>query len=103
MNEDTITKQVHNSNLDVICQFCSDGRIIPLRIRVKDEDGEFHAYTIHEYKDLSHRGDIEIQDGLETHNDVYAFDCVITVFKKKKCIRLYYKSSAYSSEGTADF
>ena len=36
-------------DLDVICQCCHDGKIIPIRIRIT-EDGDEYAYTIKEYK-----------------------------------------------------
>ena len=39
--------------VDVICQHSADGTIIPIRVRVKDEDGEYHAYTIKGYKDIA--------------------------------------------------
>ena len=84
--------------VDVICQFNSDGKIIPFRIRIKDDDGGFHIYTISEYKDLSHRGQMVNPDGMEVHTDVYEFDCEITVLKKKRHVRLFYKTSAYASE-----
>lgn len=87
--------------VDVICQFNTDGRIIPFRIRVKDDDGEYHIYTIKEYKDLSHRGEVVTADGVEGHSDVYEFDCEITVLKKKRRVRLFFKSSAYASEWSA--
>ena len=82
----------------VICQHNTDGRIIPFRFRIKDEDGEYHVYTIKEYKDLSHRGVFTNPDGVEARTDVYEFECEITVFKKRRRVKLLYKSSAYASE-----
>lgn len=35
---------VHQKSLDVICQFKKDGTIIPLKIRLQDEDGEYQSY-----------------------------------------------------------
>ena len=34
---------VHQKSLDVICQFKKDGTIIPLKIRLQDEDGEYQS------------------------------------------------------------
>ena len=43
--------------VDVICQQNRDGTMIPLRVRLTDEEGATQTYTIKEYKDLSHQGD----------------------------------------------
>ena len=37
---------------DVICQHKTDGTIIPLKIRITDEDGEYQVYNIKSYKDV---------------------------------------------------
>lgn len=37
-------------------------------------------------------------DGVEARTDVYEFECEITVFKKRRRVKLLYKSSAYASE-----
>ena len=39
--------------VDVICQHSRDGSLIPIRVRVVDEEGEFQSYTIKGYKDDS--------------------------------------------------
>ena len=36
--------------VDVICRHSTDGTLIPMRIRVKDVEGEYHIYNIKEYK-----------------------------------------------------
>ena len=41
---------------DVICLHTKDGNVVPLRIRVADEDGLLQAYSIKEYRDVSHQG-----------------------------------------------
>jgi len=38
---------------DVICQHKTDGTIIPLKIRIADEDGEYQIFNIKSYKVLS--------------------------------------------------
>ena len=37
--------------IDVICQHTKEGDIIPLRIRLVDEDGMLQTYNIKSYKD----------------------------------------------------
>ena len=56
--------KLQDKRVDVICQHSRDGEVIPLRIRVCDEEGELHAYTIKGYKDLSGRGAYTTRDGI---------------------------------------
>ena len=77
-------------NIDVICQHSSDGTIIPLRVRIKDEEGESHVYNIKGYKDLSHRGALELPNGVFVCNNSLSFECKIIVFGRQKTIWLYY-------------
>ena len=60
-------------NLDVICQHCHSGKIIPLRIRVT-EDGENHTYTIKEYKQTTVDGAYTTPDGVFVCNGIIIFE-----------------------------
>ncbi len=78
---------------DVICQHKRDKTLVPLKIRLADEDGEFHIYQVKAYKELG-PGDVycmpnEIVVG---NNHLKAFDCKILVFDQIKIIRLFYNS-----------
>lgn len=75
--------------VDVICQHSRDGTVIPLRVRIKDEDGEYQAYTIKNYKNLSHQGSREMPDGIYVNNATLIFECSISTFGREKWIRLY--------------
>ncbi|MCR5667376.1 MAG: hypothetical protein K6G01_11190 [Eubacterium sp.] len=79
--------------LDVICEFTKEDEIIPMRIRVTDSDGEFHAYTIKGYKNLSGRGAYTTPDGVYVTNDILVFACKIEVWGKERVVRLYYHLS----------
>ena len=37
-------------SIDVICQHKQDGNIIPLKIRLQDEDGEYQAFVVKSYR-----------------------------------------------------
>ena len=78
--------------VDVICQHSLDGTIIPLRVRIKDEEGEYQAYTIKDYRDLSHQGTRIMPDGVYVTNQTLVYECNITVFGRTKKIRLYYET-----------
>lgn len=78
-------------SVDVICQHNRDGSVIPLRVRVRDEEGELQTYRIHEYKDMSHRGTRENPDGVFVTDNTFVFECIITVFSQRRLIRLYYE------------
>ena len=78
--------------LDVICQFNKDGSIIPLRIRIMEDDGEYHSYTVKSYRDMSYRGAYETSGGVFVSNGTLFFECNIEVFGMKKTIQLYYET-----------
>ncbi len=75
--------------VDVICQHSRDGTVIPMRVRIRDEDGEYQAYTIKNYKNLSHQGSREMPDGIYVNDSTLIFECSITTLGKERRIRLY--------------
>ena len=87
-----ILNQFNNPNLqdvDLICMHSKKGDIIPLRIRVTDEDGLPQVYSIKKYKDLSHHGCIEMPDGVYVTDNTLIFECSIVIFGSEKTVRLY--------------
>jgi len=87
---------MNNRKLDVICEFTKEDEIIPMRIRVQDDDGERHVFTIKGYKNLSGRGAYTTPDGVYVNNDILVFLCKIDVFGTAQYIRLYYSLSKSS-------
>ena len=76
--------------VDVICQNSKDGTIIPLKIRLVDEDGAVQVYAVKRYKDLSYNGTRTMPDGVYvTHNSV-VFECHILILGRYRLIRLYF-------------
>lgn len=79
--------------VDVICQHTRDFKIIPMRVRIQDEDGEFHVYNIKSYKDTSPIGAYKLPNGMVVSKGIWSFDCKILVFNTLKNIRLFYNPS----------
>ena len=79
--------------IDVICQFNRDGGIIPLRVRIVEDDGEYHSYTIQSYRDMSYRGAYTTSGGVFVCNDILLFECNIEVLGAKRMIQLYYEKN----------
>ena len=79
-----------NEKLDMICEFRADGDIIPLRFRIQDEEGEYHTFSVREYRDLSHKGTYTTGDGVFVTNNTLVFECRIDVLGSQKTVRLYY-------------
>lgn len=75
--------------IDLICCHNQEGEVKPLRIRVQDEDGQYQAYAIKEYRDLSHQGTRMMPDGVYVSDNTLIFECKITVFGRDKLVRLY--------------
>lgn len=78
---------------DVICQHNRDGTIIPLKVRIRDDDGESQTYSIKSYKELSTNGDFKLPNGVcLSGRHLWAFECKIQVFDFLKRIRLFYNA-----------
>ena len=71
----TSTAKAVTTPIDVICQHSQDGTIVPLKIRVRDDDGEYQAYMIQGFREEERRGGI-------------------TTFGHKRRIRLYYNEES---------
>jgi hypothetical protein len=76
--------------VDVVCQHNRDGSMIPLKVRLTDEDGQIQAYKIRSYKDLSHKGKFEMPDDVIATSGVFPFECKIVCFGSERTIRLLY-------------
>ena len=80
-------------NLDVICQHSSGGEIIPLRIRIKEDD-EYHTFTIKGYKNVSTNGAYTTPDDVYVTSNIMVFECLIDVFGQRKSIRFYFNKNS---------
>ena len=83
-----------NKNIDMICQHKADGTIIPMKIRMLDDDGAYQEYKIRAYKDLSYKGKFfEMPDvGMVHSSGIYPFECKIESFGRERVLRLFYNS-----------
>ncbi|MCR5301393.1 MAG: hypothetical protein K6E49_03015 [Lachnospiraceae bacterium] len=83
-----------NRNIDMICQHKADGSIIPIRIRMLDDDGAYQEYRIRSYKDLSYKGNIfDMPDVNRIHSTgIYPFECKIESFGCVRTLKLFYNS-----------
>lgn len=77
--------------IDVICMHSRGGEIVPIRIRVMDEEGLYQSFTIKEYRELSHQGTYTRPDGMYVTNETLIYECKINIFGKTKLICLYYE------------
>lgn len=75
---------------DVICQHTRDSRIIPLKIRVMDEDGELQTYSVKGYRTLNAGGDVIMPNGVYVSGSIRYFECKLNVFGREKIVTLTY-------------
>lgn len=80
------------NNIDVICMHGRDGSIMPIKIRVVDEDGAYQTYMIRGYKDLTNYGKYSLGSGTQVTNHIWKFECRILVFEVEKKIVLMYNA-----------
>ncbi len=76
--------------LDVICQHSRDGTVIPLKIRLQDEEGQFQTFRIRGYRRMAPKGAYAASGGVYVTNEIQIFECRILVFGQERVVRLYY-------------
>ena len=78
-------------DVDVICLHLKDGNMVPMRIRVEDDEGVKHVYSIKSYKELSGNGTYTTSDGVFVTDESVFFECRIEINSKMRGIRLYFR------------
>ena len=82
-----------HKQVEVICQHTLGSRIIPLRIRLEDEDGILQTYNIKSYKDITPHNGYTLPNGVKiTSTNIWTFECKILVLDMLRPIKLYYNS-----------
>lgn len=77
-------------NIDVVVAF-TNKQIIPLKIRLKDEDGMYQTFAVRAYRDLSTRGCYTLGNGVAVNGiDIISFEIKIQVFNQLKTMRIAY-------------
>lgn len=84
---------IQNKAVDVICQHTREGNMIPLKVRIQDEEGEFQTFAVKGYKALSHKESYTMPNGVIATSTIFPFDCKISVFGNEKILHLYYNSN----------
>lgn len=84
-------KESYGKPVEVICQHAIDGTIIPMRIRLVDDDGMVQTLSIKGYRDLSHQAGYKLPNGFEITVNDHAYECKLEVFGMKKTIVLFYR------------
>ena len=73
--------------VDVICQHSKDGTIIPLRVRLVTEDGEYETFTITGYRRL------ENDPALGSANRTFiSFSCKVQAHERERRFKLSYNT-----------
>ncbi|MGN0437535.1 MAG: hypothetical protein ACI4F4_03360 [Lachnospiraceae bacterium] len=78
--------------IDVICQHCKDGSVIPMRIKVQDDEQVYQIYKIKSYRNLSTEEMLLPNEVMVTSNTM-RFDCRIDILGMEKKIVLHYNKS----------
>lgn len=78
--------------IDVICQHKADQSIIPIKIRLQDEDGQFQTFVIKSYKVLCSPQAHGSGEGIPSTSHTWKFLCKIACFGIEKSIQLFYNS-----------
>lgn len=85
--------QTNEMLADVICQHTRDQKIIPIKIRLQDEDKVFQEYRIKEYKCVKPgMGTYQLPNEIFANATRWVFECKIEVFGTLRKIKLFYES-----------
>lgn len=75
--------RVEKKYVDVICQHIKEGMIIPIKIRVTDEDGELQTYQVRQYRERSVSGEkYRMPNEVWVTNHLRRFKCKINIFSE---------------------
>lgn len=80
---------MYSNDIDAICQYNKDGTIIPIKIRVQDENGELQIYTILSSRMIS-KGTMMLPNEVVVTESILRFACAINVFGCEKNVILHY-------------
>ncbi len=88
-----IMDEMKDRRLDVYCLFRNDGIVLPIRVRMFDEDGERQDFAIHRYKLIDGAGGTCVPKAEVFRHGTVTFDCEIEVFGSRRVVRLLYTAS----------
>lgn len=80
----------NGASVDVICQHKRDGTIIPIKVRVTDDCGEYQIYMIRSYRVINMNQNYSMPDGIICSNHIMRFECKINIFNTERKIQLFY-------------
>ena len=70
--------------VDVICQHSKDGTIIPMRVRLVTEDGEYETFIITGYKQIE-----DPNIGI-ANRSILTFSCKVQAHERERRFKLVY-------------
>ena len=75
---------------DVIAQHTRQGELIPLKIKISDEDGEEQTFAVKGYRRLNAGGTVMLPNEVNVLSHIRYFQCKIEVFGVSKIVDLSY-------------
>lgn len=82
-----------SQKIDVICQFNKDGKIIPIKLRLTDENGESQSYVVQGYMEYPPGSEYKLPGGFMATNSIHVFKCKIHTFGQEKILHIFYNST----------
>lgn len=84
------------NSIDVIVQYTKDGKLIPMRIKIQDEDGMYQTYSIRQFREKTLGGEYTLPNGVEVSNNKNRhFDIKIITFGVEKTISIFFDGSKW--------
>ena len=84
--------------IDVICEHKHDGTTIPIKFRLKNEDGMWETYSIKAYRPNSNNYTHTTKDGLYVSGQTEIYECKVVIFGLERTVRLYHSPKGSLAE-----
>lgn len=82
-----------DNRIDVICAHTKDGRVIPMKLRVVDEDGETQSFVVQEYRELTYNSSPNPGYNVPIFgNHIVSYECKINVLGTARWLKIAYHS-----------
>ena len=83
---------MENRKVDMICQLNKDETIIPMKMRLVDEDGMLQEFQIRGYRIVNTDGDYKLPSGLHVSSNgmFQLYECKILILGRERVVRLIF-------------
>lgn len=85
-----------DNSIEVIVQYTKEGKIVPMRMKIQDEDGMYQSYVIRQFREKTITGlDLKEMNISSTDNKNKCYEVKINVFNVERVIKLFFDGNKW--------